>query len=69
MLKKYPGPNAAAVGLAMTYSERKQFDKALPLFEELVKSQPDNEEFRKGLEAAKAGAAKRQGGGAAKSTD
>ncbi len=60
MHAKYPGPNAAAVGLAMTYAERKQFDKALPLFEELTKAQPNNEEFRKGLEAAKAGATAKQ---------
>jgi superkiller protein 3 len=55
MHKKYPGPNAATVGLATTYVEEEQFDKALPLFEELVKAMPDNEEFRNGLEAAKAG--------------
>jgi pentatricopeptide repeat protein len=57
MREKYPGPNAAAVGLATTYLEKEQFDKALPLFEELVKAMPDSEEFRNGLEAAKAGTA------------
>ena len=56
MAKKYPGPNAAAVGLAMTYVERKEFGKALPFAEELAKSAPDNAEFRRLLEAAKAGA-------------
>jgi pentatricopeptide repeat protein len=56
MHEKYPGPNAAAVGLAMTYLELKEYDKALPHFEELVKAMPDNEEFKKGLEAAKKGA-------------
>jgi hypothetical protein len=40
----------------MTYAERKEFDKAVPLFEELVKAQPDNQEFRRGLEAAQEGA-------------
>ena len=55
MYEKHPGPNAAAVGLAMTYLERKEHAKALPYFQELVKAMPDNEEFRNGLEAAKAG--------------
>ena len=55
MYEKFPGPNAATVGLAMTYLERKEHAKALPYFEELVKAQPDNEEFKKGLEAAKKG--------------
>ena len=56
MHEKYPGPNAAAVGLATTYLERKEYDKAVTYFEELVKATPDNEEFQKGLEAAKKGA-------------
>ena len=56
MYEKHPGPNAAAVGLAMTYLERKEFEKAQKYFEELVKAMPDNEEFKKGLEAAKKGA-------------
>jgi Flp pilus assembly protein TadD len=58
MYKLYPGPNAAAVGLAQTYVEQKEYAKALPYFEELVKAMPDNEEFSKGLEAAKQGADK-----------
>jgi cytochrome c-type biogenesis protein CcmH/NrfG len=58
MYKLYPGPNAAAVGLAQTYVEQKEYAKALPYFEELVKAMPDNEEFNKGLEAAKQGADK-----------
>ena len=57
MYEKYPGPNAAAVGLATTYLEQKEHAKALPYFEELVKAMPDNEEFKKGLEAAKKGGA------------
>jgi tetratricopeptide (TPR) repeat protein len=60
MHEKYPGPNAAAVGLATTYLERKEFSKAEPLFAELVKAQPDNEEFKKGLEAAQKGTAEKQ---------
>jgi tetratricopeptide (TPR) repeat protein len=60
MHEKYPGPNAAAVGLATTYLERKEFSKAEPFFAELVKAQPDSEEFKKGLEAAQKGAAEKQ---------
>jgi hypothetical protein len=60
MHEKYPGPNAAAVGLATTYLERKEFSKAEPFFTELVKAQPDSEEFKKGLEAAQKGAAEKQ---------
>jgi Flp pilus assembly protein TadD len=55
MHKKYPGPTAATVGLASTFIEREEFGKALPFAEELVKSAPENEEFRRLLEAAKAG--------------
>jgi tetratricopeptide (TPR) repeat protein len=51
--QKYPGPNAAAAGLAATYSERKQYDKAVKFYEELVKAQPDNAEFKSGLEEAR----------------
>jgi hypothetical protein len=39
----------------MTHLERKEHAKAVPYFEELVKAQPDNEEFKNGLEAAKQG--------------
>ena len=59
MYKKYPGPNAAAVGLAMTYSERKQYDKAIKFYKELVKAQPDNAEFKNGLEEARKAAQKK----------
>jgi tetratricopeptide (TPR) repeat protein len=58
MYKMYPGPNAAAVGLAQTYVERGEHAKAIPYFEELVKAQPDNAEFKQGLEAAREGAKK-----------
>ena len=55
MYKKYPQPNSAAVGLATTYLEQKKFEKAVPFFQTLVKAMPDNEEFKRGLEAAKKG--------------
>lgn len=58
MREKFPGPNAAAVGLATTYLEQGEYAKARPLFEELVKSMPENQQFQQGLEAAKKGAAK-----------
>jgi tetratricopeptide (TPR) repeat protein len=54
MHKLYPGPNAAAVGLAQTYAERGDHAKAIPFFEALVKAQPDNAEFKQGLETARA---------------
>jgi tetratricopeptide (TPR) repeat protein len=55
MAKKYPGPNAAAVGLATTYLEQSEFAKSLKYFEILVASDPTNEEFQDGLKHAKAG--------------
>src|SRR5262249_46172964 len=57
--EKYPGPNAAAAGLAMTYAERKEYGKALKFYEELVKAQPDNAEFKNGLEEARKRAQKK----------
>jgi hypothetical protein len=36
--------------------ERRDYAKALPLYEELVAASPDNAEFRQGLEAAREGA-------------
>jgi Flp pilus assembly protein TadD len=57
--EKYPGPNAAAAGLAATYSERKQYGKAVKFYEELVKAQPNNAEFKNGLEEARKGAQKK----------
>jgi tetratricopeptide (TPR) repeat protein len=56
MSKKYPGPTAATVGLATTYAEKNEYAKAIPYFEELVKADPNNKEFKDGLEAAKKGA-------------
>ena len=57
MAKLYPGPNAAAVGLATTYLERKEYAKAAKHYEELVASAPDDANFRRGLESAKKGLA------------
>ena len=56
--EKYPSPSAATVGLATTYAERKEYGKATPYFEELVKADPENAEFKKGLEEARKGAKK-----------
>jgi tetratricopeptide (TPR) repeat protein len=56
MYKKFPGPNAAATGLATTYLERKEYAKAIPYFEQLVKASLENGEFKQGLEAARTGA-------------
>ena len=63
MSEKYPAPNAGTVGLAMAFLEKKEYAKAIPYFEELVKSQPENLEFKAGLEAA------RKGSGAAAEAD
>jgi pentatricopeptide repeat protein len=57
MAKLYPGPNAAAVGLAMTYLERKQYAKAAKHFKELVKANPDSDAFQRGLKSAEKGLA------------
>ena len=56
MSEKYPAPNAGTVGLAMAFLEKKEYAKAIPYFEELVKLQPENAEFKAGLEAARKGA-------------
>ncbi len=56
MCKQNPGPNAGTVGLATTYVERKEYAKAIPLYEELAKADPSNEEFKKGLADAQAAA-------------
>jgi tetratricopeptide (TPR) repeat protein len=57
MAKLYPGPNAAAVGLATTYLERKQYANAAEHFKELVKANPDNGVFQRGLNNAEKGLA------------
>lgn len=57
MAQLYPGPNAAAVGLATTYLERKEYAKATKYYQQLVDSDPDNASFRRGLENAEKGLA------------
>jgi pentatricopeptide repeat protein len=59
MVKQNPGVNAGTVGLATTFAERKEYDKALPYLEELVKAQPESPEYKQLLaEAQKATKAK-----------
>jgi tetratricopeptide (TPR) repeat protein len=57
MAKLYPGPNAAAVGLATTYLEQKQYAEAVKYFKELVDANPENDAFQRGLKSAEKGAA------------
>lgn len=56
MAKLYPGPNAAAFGLATTYLEQKEYAKSIKYYEILVKWDPENESFQDGLKQARAGA-------------
>jgi predicted Zn-dependent protease len=60
MIEKHPGAggSAGAWGLAQTYLEMNEFDKALPLFEKMAKEQPENEAIQQGLAKAKEGAKK-----------
>lgn len=58
MIDKFPGPNAGTAGLAMTYFERKQFDKAAPLLEQLAKADPSNPEWKEMLDQANGGTQK-----------
>lgn len=55
MQELHPGVNAATVGLATTWLELENYRKALPYYERLVESAPDNAMFKQGLAAAKAG--------------
>jgi Flp pilus assembly protein TadD len=48
-------PNDIAGGLAMAYLEKKQFAKAVPILEQLVKASPSNEHYQKLLETARMG--------------
>jgi len=50
-----PEPNDLAGGLADAYLETKQYAKAVPLFELMLKAHPKNKHFQKGLEAAQRG--------------
>jgi superkiller protein 3 len=53
-----PGASAGTYGLATTYLERNQPDKALPLIQQLVDSEPTNREFKQLMAKAKAASAK-----------
>ena len=57
MVEQYPGPNAGTWGLAQTYLEQKQYDKAVRYFEQLVKASPDDASLKQKLQQARAGAA------------
>ncbi len=48
------GTNAGSFALAKAYMEAKQYDKALPFFERLAKTMPDDAFVQKGLQTAKA---------------
>lgn len=54
MVDKYPGPNAGTYGLAMAYVERKDYPKALPLLEQLAKSDPSDQQVQQALKQARA---------------
>ena len=56
MTKKYPGPSAGTSGLAFAYLEQEQYSKAEKYFAILVKADPENNQFQRGLERAQAGA-------------
>jgi tetratricopeptide (TPR) repeat protein/tRNA A-37 threonylcarbamoyl transferase component Bud32 len=62
---KYPG-TAATGELATTYLERGEYEKAVPLYEQLVAAMPDNAQLREGLKAAHQGAAQNRGEGQGK---
>jgi Flp pilus assembly protein TadD len=50
--------NAGTMGLARTYLEKKQYDKALPYYERLAKALPNDSMVQKGLQEARAGGTK-----------
>jgi len=53
VVKNYPGPTAATAGLAWTYFERKEYAKAAPYLEELLKESPDDQRLKEALARAK----------------
>lgn len=58
MAEKTPGVTAATHGLAQTHLELRQYDKAIPYLEQLTKANPTDEEARRKLASARAGAGK-----------
>jgi predicted Zn-dependent protease len=55
MVDKVPGPHAGTSGLADAYLEKEEFQKAVPLLEQLAKANPSDEQLQKKLARAKAG--------------
>lgn len=55
---KLPSPNAGTAGLATTYFERKQYDKAVPLLEQLTAADPSNPNWKQMLDQARGGTKK-----------
>jgi Flp pilus assembly protein TadD len=58
MIAQVPGVSAATTGLADAYLQKEQFDKAVPLLEQLVKAQPNDEQLKTRLTAAREKAGK-----------
>jgi len=58
MVKEVPGVHAGTYGLAGAYMEKKEFAKAIPLYEQIVKAYPTDEA---GQAAARSGEGWRQG--------
>jgi tetratricopeptide (TPR) repeat protein len=57
MVDRYPGPHAGTAGLADAYLELSQFDKAVPLLEQLARQNPRDPSLQSKLRQARAGAA------------
>jgi tetratricopeptide (TPR) repeat protein len=53
MVTQFKGVHAGTYGLAGAYMEKKQYDKAIPLYEQIVKANPNDQEAKQQLEAAK----------------
>jgi tetratricopeptide (TPR) repeat protein len=51
--KKTPGVSAATAGLAWAYFERKDYAKATPYLEQLLKAQPDDQRVKDALKVAR----------------
>jgi pentatricopeptide repeat protein len=58
MVDKIPGPHAGTAGLADAYFEKKEYKKAVPLFEQLAKANPNDEDVKHKLELARTSEAK-----------
>jgi predicted Zn-dependent protease len=58
MVEKFPGPHAGTVGLANAYFEKKEYKKAIPLYEQLAKADPNDEDVKQKLSQAREAAGK-----------